>query len=72
MKVKVLKKFIDKHNRSILHRVGDVLEISKERFSEIVEKDRKLIEVLEDEVTSDEGEEVETSKKAKNKVSAKK
>lgn len=35
MKAKVLKVFKDKHNGKI-HKVGDVLTISKERFNEIL------------------------------------
>lgn len=46
MKVKVLKRFRDKHTREI-HSVGDILEITKKRYNEILKVD-KLIEVLEE------------------------
>lgn len=69
MKVKVLKKFIDKHDHRVLHQVGEIMDVSEERFSEIVEKDETLIQLLEEELSFDEG---EVSKKPKNKASTKK
>lgn len=46
MKVRVVKKFRDKHT-SEFHEVGDVLVISKERYKEICEVDKTLVEVEE-------------------------
>lgn len=34
MKVKVIKDFVDKHTKD-LHKVNDILTVSKERFEEI-------------------------------------
>ena len=48
MKVKVIKKFIDKHTGEI-HKPGDVLNIKKDRFDEIVKVDADLIELIADE-----------------------
>ncbi len=42
MKVKVLKKFRDKHNGKV-YKVGEVLDITKKRFDEI-QKVGKLVE----------------------------
>lgn len=44
MKVKVIKRFRDKHTGEI-HKVGDKLTISKERFEEIQSVDN-LVEVI--------------------------
>lgn len=44
MKAKVLKKFIDKHNGKI-YKVGSVINISKERYAEILEVDKLVEEV---------------------------
>lgn len=52
MKVKVLENFIDKHTKK-LHKVGDVLEIKKERFDEI-QKVKNLVEVIEEPETKKE------------------
>ena len=38
MKVKVLKKFKDKHTKAI-HKANDVIDISQERFDEILKTD---------------------------------
>lgn len=46
MKVKVLKRFRDKHSNEI-HKVGDILDITKKRYNEILKVD-KLIEKVED------------------------
>ena len=52
MKVKVLKKFIDKHTFEI-HKEGDLLTISKERFEEIVSVSENLVEVVADEAPAE-------------------
>lgn len=46
MKVKVLKKFIDKHSGEI-HEEGKILTVSKERFEEIFKVDKLIEEVTE-------------------------
>lgn len=43
MKVKVLKKFKDKHNGKV-YKVDDVITVSKERYAEILKTDDKLVE----------------------------
>ena len=43
MKVKVMKKFRDKHSGEI-HKAGKTLIISKERYAEICETDKTLVE----------------------------
>lgn len=48
MKVKVIKKFIDKHSRK-LHKAGEILNITKERFEEIISVDESLVEVVAEE-----------------------
>lgn len=45
MKVKVIKKFIDKHTKKV-HKVGDILNIKKERFEEIKKVDKNLVEEI--------------------------
>lgn len=45
MKVKVLKRFKDKHNGKV-HKPGDIITISKKRFAEIL-----TVDVLVEEVT---------------------
>ena len=52
MKVKVLKKFIDKYTLEV-RKEGDLLTISKERFEEIVSVDKGLVEVVADEVPTE-------------------
>lgn len=42
MKVKVLKEFIDVHTEE-LHKVGDVMEITEERFAEIKKVNADLV-----------------------------
>ena len=54
MKVKVLKKFKDKHTKK-LRTKGEVFECTEERFNEICEKDKTLVEAVEESFT--EGEE---------------
>lgn len=44
MKVKVIKKFLDKHTKKV-HKVGEVLTISKERFEEILTVGKLVEEV---------------------------
>lgn len=63
MKVKVLKKFIDKYTLEV-RKEGDLLTISKERFEEIVSVDKGLVEVVADEVPA---EKKKTAKKATKK-----
>ena len=46
MKVKVIKKFVDKHTKKV-HKVGEVLTISKERFEEILTVGKLVEEVKE-------------------------
>ena len=46
MKVKVLKKFIDKHNGNV-YQVGEILTITKKRYNEILSVD-KLVEEIEE------------------------
>ena len=43
MKYKVIKRFIDKYDNSIIYEVGDVIELSEDRAIEILKVD-KLIE----------------------------
>ena len=45
MKVKVLKSFIDKHTREV-HKTNAILNITEERFEEIVSVDKGLVEVV--------------------------
>ena len=63
MKAKVLKKFIDKHTREV-YKVNTILNISKERFEEIVSVDEGLVEVIVEETTT---EKKKTTKKATKK-----
>lgn len=44
MKVRVVEKFKDKHTKKI-HKVNDVLEVSQERYEEILKKG-KLVELV--------------------------
>ena len=46
MKVKVLKRFKDKHNGKI-YKAGDIITISKKRYAEILEVDVLVEEVTE-------------------------
>lgn len=50
MKVKVLKKFIDKHSGEI-HKEGDLLTVSKDRFEEINKVADNLIEEIPEKTT---------------------
>lgn len=58
MKIKVLKKFKDKHNGSI-YNAGTVLVVSEERFEEINKTNASLVEAVEEK--ADEGEPEETT-----------
>lgn len=42
MKVKVVKEFIDKYTKK-LHKVDEVMDVSKERLAEIRKVDRNLV-----------------------------
>lgn len=46
MKVKVLKRFKDKHTQDI-HKVGDVLDVTKKRYEEILTKGKLVEEIVE-------------------------
>lgn len=46
MKVKVIKKFVDKHTKEV-RKVGEVLTISKDRFEEILTVGKLVEEVKE-------------------------
>ena len=45
MKIKVVKSFIDRHTCQN-HIVGEVLEVSEERYNEIMKTDPTLIEAV--------------------------
>lgn len=64
MKVKVLKKFRDKYTKKI-YKVDSVIEITKERFEEILKVD-KLVEVVAEDPGA-EPEAAETKKKPTKK-----
>lgn len=49
MKVKVVGKFVDKHTKKV-HKVGEVLTISKERFEEILTVGKLVEEIKETKV----------------------
>lgn len=48
MKVKVIKKFIDKHTGEV-HKEGDILNIKKDRFEEINKVADDLVEEIPEE-----------------------
>ena len=54
MKVKVLAKFRDKHNLKKVYKVGEVIEVSEERYEEILLKG-KLVEPIEEDVEDEDG-----------------
>lgn len=58
MKAKVLKRFRDKRNGKI-YDADSIIEVSKERFDEIIKTDASLVEVVEEK--ADEGEPEETT-----------
>ena len=74
MKIKVLKKFRDKHTGKI-YKVGTELDVPKERFAEISKTDASLVEAVEEkaeetateEATEEKAEEKKPAKKAKTK-----
>lgn len=45
MKVKVIKKFFDKHTKK-LHKAGTILDIDEKRYEEIISVDAGLVEVV--------------------------
>lgn len=52
MKVKVIKRFIDKHTRE-LHKEGTFLTVDKKRYEEIISVDEGLVEVVADETPTE-------------------
>ena len=52
MKVKVIKKFIDKHTKEV-HKKDDILTIDKKRYEEIARVDEGLVEVIADEAPAE-------------------
>lgn len=62
MKVKVIKRFIDKHTGKV-HKEGDILNIDKKRLEEIKEVEEKLSEKLVEEIA-----EKKPTKKAKKET----
>ena len=65
MKVKVINKFIDKYTGEV-HKVGDILDIKKDRLEEICQTDKVLVEVVVAENTTP-TEKKKTAKKAAKK-----
>lgn len=66
MKVKVLKKFIDKHSGEI-HEEGKFLTVSKERFEEILKAGNFVEEITEKTTVEDSTVKKKTPKKATKK-----
>lgn len=54
MKVKVLKSFRDKHTKK-RHNVGDIMEVTEERFAEILEKGPLVEKISEETKASTKG-----------------
>ena len=52
MKVKVTRKFNDRYT-NVLHRRGDVLEISQERYEEIMRAGAFVMQISQDDVQTD-------------------
>lgn len=48
MKVKVLKNFTDKYDKNIKYKVNDEIEITKDRFKEILTKGKLVEEIKQD------------------------
>ena len=71
MKVRVLRKFKDKHTGK-MHMAGETITVTKERFEEILTVD-KLVEEVTEEATEDVTEEVteEEPKKTARKATKK-
>lgn len=65
MKVKVIKKFIDKHTGKV-HKKDEILAIDKKRYEEIISVDEGLVEVVVAENTTP-TEKKKTTKKATKK-----
>lgn len=65
MKVKVIKKFIDKHTGEV-HKKDKILTIDKKRYEEIISVDEGLVEVVIEENTTP-TEKKKTTKKATKK-----
>jgi hypothetical protein len=42
MKIKVMKEFVDRHTKK-LHKVGEVMDVTKERLAEIRKVDKSLV-----------------------------
>ena len=80
MKVKVIKKFKDKHlkdknGKPVIHKVDAILDITEERFAEIqaVEKEKgKLVEPVEEPAAEEAAEPVEEPAAEAKKKTAKK
>lgn len=66
MKVKVLKKFIDKHSGEI-HEEGKILTVSKERFEEILKVGKFVEEITEKTTVEGSTAKKKTPKKATKK-----
>ena len=66
MRVKVLKKFRDKHTGAI-RRANDVIEVTEERFAEINKADKTLIVEFAEETTEETTEEKPKGKRASKK-----
>lgn len=66
MKAEVLKKFKDKHTKKI-HHVGDVIEVTQERFDEILETD-SFVKKMDDEEEIPEEKELEKAEEETEKT----
>jgi hypothetical protein len=66
MKVKVLKKFIDKHSGEI-HEEGKILTVSKDRFDEILKVGKFVEEITEKTTVEPSTAKKKTPKKATKK-----
>lgn len=71
MKIKVLKRFKDKHNGSI-YNAGTVLEVSEERFEEINKTNASLVEAVEEKTEEGKAEETATEETATEETEEKK
>ena len=54
MKVKVMKEFVDIHTKE-LHKVGEVMDVTKERLAEIRKVDKTLVKEVKEAVKKSEG-----------------
>lgn len=66
MRVKVLKKFRDKHT-GVIYKANDVIEVTEERFAEINKADKTLIVEVAEETTEETAEEKPKGKRAEKK-----